>query len=109
RIELERVVVVAPTMIERALLAEATERTLVDMGPVWARAERVAALVTGVVRKGLSGDVVVRFATINGLPGLVMREPGGLVQTAAFEIDDDLVKAIYIVRNPDKVRHVTVG
>lgn len=72
-------------------------------------AERVAALVTGVVRKGLSGDVVVRFATINGLPGLVMREPGGLVQTAAFEIEDDLVKAIYIVRNPDKVRHVTVG
>jgi RNA polymerase sigma-70 factor, ECF subfamily len=30
----------------------------------------------------------------------------GLVQTVAFETEGDLVTAIYIVRNPDKLRHL---
>jgi len=28
------------------------------------------------------------------------------VQTAAFEIDGDVVRALYVVRNPDKLRHL---
>jgi len=28
------------------------------------------------------------------------------VQTAAFEIEGGLVRALYIVRNPDKLRHL---
>jgi RNA polymerase sigma-70 factor (ECF subfamily) len=32
--------------------------------------------------------------------------PGGLVQTTAFEIEHGLIKAIYVVRNPDKLRHL---
>jgi RNA polymerase sigma-70 factor (ECF subfamily) len=28
------------------------------------------------------------------------------VQTTAFEIEGDVVKAIYVVRNPDKLRHL---
>jgi RNA polymerase sigma-70 factor (ECF subfamily) len=31
------------------------------------------------------------------------------VQTTAFEIEGDVVKAIYVVRNPDKLRHLAVG
>ena len=46
--------------------------------------------------------MTVRFDTINGLPGLILSRPGALVQTTAFEIDGDVVKAIYVVRNPDK-------
>ncbi len=48
----------------------------------------------------------VRFETINGLPGLIMSGPSGLVQTTAFDMEDGLVKAIYVVRNPDKLRHL---
>jgi RNA polymerase sigma-70 factor (ECF subfamily) len=29
-----------------------------------------------------------------------------LIQTNAFEIEGDVVKAIYVVRNPDKLRHL---
>jgi hypothetical protein len=29
------------------------------------------------------------------------------VQTTAFEFDGDVVTAIYVVRNPDKLRHLT--
>jgi RNA polymerase sigma-70 factor, ECF subfamily len=69
-------------------------------------AERVAAFLAGVARKGLSNDTTVRFDTINGLPGLIVSGPNGLVQTNAFEIEGDVVKAIYVVRNPDKLRHL---
>jgi RNA polymerase sigma-70 factor (ECF subfamily) len=70
-------------------------------------ADRVAAFLAGVVRKGWTDEMTVRFDTINGLPGLMMSGPKGLVQTNAFEFDGDLVHAIYVVRNPDKLRHLT--
>jgi RNA polymerase sigma-70 factor (ECF subfamily) len=70
-------------------------------------ADRVAAFLAGVVRKGWTDDMTVRFDTINGLPGLIVSGPNGLLQTNAFEIDGDVVKAIYVVRNPDKLRHLS--
>jgi RNA polymerase sigma-70 factor (ECF subfamily) len=72
-------------------------------------AERVAAFLAGVVRKGWTDDLTVRFDTINDLPGLLVSRPNGLVQTIAFEIEGDVVKAIYVVRNPDKLRHLAAS
>jgi RNA polymerase sigma-70 factor (ECF subfamily) len=69
-------------------------------------AERVAAFLAGVARKGWTDDLTVLFDTINGLPGLIVSGSTGLVQTVAFEIEGDAVKAIYVVRNPDKLRHL---
>ena len=51
-------------------------------------------------------DFTVRFATINGLPGIIVDAPEGPVQTAAFEIEGDVIRAMYVVRNPDKLRHL---
>ena len=70
-------------------------------------AHRAAAFLAGVVRKGWTDDMTIRFETINGLPGLMLNGRDGLVQTNAFEIDGDVIKAIYVVRNPDKLRHLT--
>lgn len=69
-------------------------------------ADRVAAFLVGVVRKGWTDDVTLRFDVINGLPGLMLSDSHGLVQTTAFEIEDDIVTAIYVVRNPDKLKHL---
>ena len=69
-------------------------------------ADHVATFLTGVVRKGWTDDLSARFQAINGLPGLVLSGSAGLVQTNAFEIEDGVVKAIYVVRNPDKLRHL---
>jgi RNA polymerase sigma-70 factor (ECF subfamily) len=69
-------------------------------------AERVAAFLAGAVRKGWTDDLSVRFDRINGLPGLLVSGLDGLVQTVALEIEGDRVKAIYVVRNPDKLRHL---
>jgi len=69
-------------------------------------ADRVGAFLAGVVRKGWIDEISVRFATINGLPGLIVSGPRGLVQTTAFELEGDVIKAIYVVRNPDKLQHL---
>ena len=49
---------------------------------------------------------LVRFAFVNGLPGFVTREADGELQTTALGIEDGKVAAIYVMRNPEKLRHL---
>jgi RNA polymerase sigma-70 factor (ECF subfamily) len=51
-------------------------------------------------------DFTMRFAMVNGLPGVIVDAPEGPVQTAALEIEGDLIRAVYVVRNPEKLRHL---
>lgn len=51
-------------------------------------------------------DFTARFGSVNGLPGVIVDAPGGTVQTTAFEIEGDVIRALYVVRNPDKLRHL---
>jgi RNA polymerase sigma-70 factor (ECF subfamily) len=69
--------------------------------------DRTARFLIGVSRKGLRG-ATARFALVNGLPGLIVEDAGGLIQTVAFEIgEDDRIRAVYVVRNPEKLRHLS--
>lgn len=52
------------------------------------------------------GSQLVRTCSINGLPGIVTLESDGVLQTTAFEIEQGRIAAIYIMRNPDKLRHL---
>jgi RNA polymerase sigma-70 factor, ECF subfamily len=52
------------------------------------------------------GSTLVRAGYINGLPGFITRESDGELQTTALDIEDGKVAAIYIVRNPDKLKHL---
>ena len=49
---------------------------------------------------------LVRVGFINGLPGFITLEADGELQATALEIEDGKVAAIYVVRNPDKLRHL---
>jgi RNA polymerase sigma-70 factor, ECF subfamily len=69
-------------------------------------ADRAARFLIGATRKGWRDDFTLRFETINGLPGVIVDGPAGPVQTAAFEIEGDVIHALYVVRNPDKLRHL---
>ena len=60
-----------------------------------------ASLARAFEKYGMSK--IVRYATINGLPGFITREADGLLQTTALQIEDGQVTAIYVVRNPDKL------
>ena len=53
----------------------------------------------------------VRYAVINGLAGFVIADAHeATIQTIAFECDATArIRAIYVVRNPDKLEHVTAG
>jgi RNA polymerase sigma-70 factor (ECF subfamily) len=48
---------------------------------------------------------LVRYTFINGLPGFVTEEADGL-QTTALLIDGDRIRAVYVMRNPDKLQHL---
>ena len=76
-------------------------------------ADRAARFIVSVTRKRPSAwwreSFRLRFATINGLPGVIVDAPTGPVQTAAFEIEGDVIRALYVVRNPDKLRHLGVA
>ena len=69
-------------------------------------ADPVARFLVGATRKGWRDDFTLRVAAINGLPGIILDSPEGPVQTTAFEIEGDVIRALYVVRNPDKLRHI---
>jgi RNA polymerase sigma-70 factor, ECF subfamily len=70
-------------------------------------AEKILRFFEGIARKNPAlASIELRAATINGLPGFVMREGDGLIDTMAFEVRDGRIAAIYVTRNPDKLRHV---
>ncbi len=49
---------------------------------------------------------IVRYGFINGLPGFVTVEQGDIMQTTALQIEDGKIVAIYVTRNPEKLRHL---
>jgi RNA polymerase sigma-70 factor (ECF subfamily) len=69
-------------------------------------ADRAGRFLIGAVRKGASADFTLRFAALNGLPGVIVDGPEGPVQTATFDIEGGVIQSLYIVRNPDKLRHL---
>jgi RNA polymerase sigma-70 factor (ECF subfamily) len=69
--------------------------------------DRAARFLIGAARKGWREDFTLRFAPVNGMPGIIVDGPDGPVQTAAFEIDGGAIRALYVVRNPDKLRHLS--
>jgi RNA polymerase sigma-70 factor, ECF subfamily len=61
-------------------------------------------LLAGFFTKNVSRLVQLGF--INGLPGFVTEEADGELQTTALEIADGKIATIYVVRNPDKLKHL---
>ena len=49
---------------------------------------------------------LVCWARVNGLPGFVSVERGGTLQTTALEIVEERIAGVYVVRNPEKLRHL---
>lgn len=49
---------------------------------------------------------ILRYGFINGLPGFVTIEQDDTLQTTALQIEDGKIVAIYVTRNPDKLRHL---
>jgi RNA polymerase sigma factor (sigma-70 family) len=47
--------------------------------------------------------------TVNGQPGLIAQQDGVTVTVFAFDVAGDRIRHIWVVRNPEKLRHWTEG
>lgn len=69
--------------------------------------EKVVRFLAGVARKsGPQSAHLLAECSIDGLPGFVTLEHQDTLQSTALLIEAEKVKAIYIVRNPDKLKHL---
>jgi hypothetical protein len=67
-------------------------------------ADRVAKFVIGYAGKLHWSESDFQLVAINGAPGLLMRHPIAGDGTYSFDIAGGRIRAIYVVRNPDKLR-----
>jgi RNA polymerase sigma-70 factor, ECF subfamily len=76
------------------------------LNPIYGQ-DKVVRFFAGVIRKpGYQSRRLLDACVIDGLPGFVTVEQQDTVQTTALAIDEDRIAEIYIVRNPDKLRHI---
>lgn len=72
-------------------------------------ADKVAKMIIGFAklyrdRTGISSTL----ATINGIPGFILWENNKPLQTLSLDLGaDGLIEAIYVIRNPEKLAHIT--
>jgi RNA polymerase sigma-70 factor, ECF subfamily len=74
--------------------------------------DRVSRFFAGINAKLAHRDkptTLFKPVMINGLPGYLSLERGETLQATALDIRDGRVHAIYIVRNPDKLRHLSLS
>jgi RNA polymerase sigma-70 factor (ECF subfamily) len=69
-------------------------------------ADKVARFFIGLAGKIAGQNVRIEPAVINGAVGALLYLDGELDLTLSMAIDGEKIAAIYIVRNPDKLRHL---
>jgi len=67
-------------------------------------ADRIAKFVLGYAGKVQWSESDFQLVTVNGTPGLLMRHPLAGNGAYSFDIVDGRIRAVYVVRNPDKLR-----
>jgi RNA polymerase sigma factor (sigma-70 family) len=55
------------------------------------------------------GNMTFLERMVNGQPGLVAEQDGVTVTVFAFDVADDRIRHIWVIRNPDKLRHWTTA
>lgn len=95
----------ADLLAEDAILyTDGGGKRLAALNPIYGR-DKIVKFFAGVATKNTLPERI-DITTLNGLPGFILYMPTG-PETLALEIDRDRVVAIYAVRNPDKLRHLS--
>lgn len=89
------------------LISDGGGKAMAALNPIIG-AEKVLRLFEGLARKypGQS-PTETRLCHLNGLPAMLSLEPEGILQATALEIEAGRITRIYVIRNPDKTRHLT--
>lgn len=70
--------------------------------------DHVSRFLLGIWPRFMAG-VKPNLIDINGAPGFVVSSGGQVHYALTFEIAADRIRAIYIVCNPDKLRHLATA
>jgi len=70
-----------------------------------AGAAKIAKFLTG-IRKRVSQTFHLKFADINGEPGIIGYLDEQLNSVWSFHVEDDKIQSIYVVLNPEKLKHL---
>jgi RNA polymerase sigma-70 factor, ECF subfamily len=90
---------------DAVLYTDGGGKRLAALKPIYGK-EKILRFIVGLAAKGRGLPERIDRARINGLHGFVMWGSEG-VETLALEFDGDRLVAIYMVRNPDKLRHLS--
>ncbi len=90
---------------DAVLLTDGGGRKIAALNPIFG-ADRIARFFIARRRKQAGQDIRSEPAMINGAAGALLYIDGEFDQTISLAIDGDKIAAIYLVRNPDKLRHV---
>jgi RNA polymerase sigma-70 factor (ECF subfamily) len=74
------------------------------LNPIYG-ADRVARFLVGIAQKGATGLTRV-FSEVNGQPAFIGFLDGKLRTVLVLDIEQDKIRNIYIVVNPDKLQHL---
>ncbi|MDB4963085.1 MAG: polymerase, sigma-24 subunit, subfamily [Myxococcales bacterium] len=91
---------------DAVLYTDGGGKRLAALNPIFGRAKIMRFIEGTKTKRALPSAETARPARINGLPGFVLRGDEG-VETIAIETSGERIVALYIVRNPDKLRHLS--
>lgn len=94
---------------DAAAITDGGGRKFAALNPVIG-ADKVARFFIGMAGKTAAQGQVMRLepAAINGAAGALLYLDGELDLTLSMAIDGEKIAAIYVVRNPDKLRHLPI-
>ena len=93
---------------EAVLVSDGGGKALAALRPILGR-DAVARFLIGVARKLADrGAMETRVMRVNGQPGLIVRGVNGLTSFAVEPDGEGRIAAIYVVRNPEKLKHVSI-
>ena len=69
-------------------------------------ADKVGRGILGGMQRFVPKTLVRRLARINGEPGLVTYFNGEPYSVVTIEARDNLISSIYVITNPDKLKHL---
>ncbi|NVB82783.1 MAG: sigma-70 family RNA polymerase sigma factor [Kofleriaceae bacterium] len=91
---------------DAVLYTDGGGKRVAALNPIYGK-DKLLRFLSGISNKGswIMPDDLERVQ-INGQPGFVVRTSAG-IETVSLEIANDKIIAIYSVRNPDKLRHLS--
>ncbi|QKE74110.1 RNA polymerase sigma-70 factor [Arthrobacter citreus] len=89
------------------LIADGGGKVIAAVNPIKS-SDHVTKFLFGAIRKASMVDGVphIEISQINGQPAFILRSNEGIHTVGMLHIENNLIQNVYIIRNPDKLKHI---